>query len=147
VAFTTVVSGRFFGEMTDAIRKIGDRKGSFTLAMLIPTSVHPEEWNAVFSAKWLDPLSLGEAVRTLFNELRSDLSDSAISKVQRVSVLRTTESFVREITTDLGIPIQLGTAHVVQSFAFSRLGVEEAIVFAATPPQSDNPPGSVNSAH
>ena len=147
--FTSVVSGRFYEEMIDAVRKISDRKGPFTLVMLMPTSVHhPAEWNAVFSAKWLDPLSIGEAVKTIFDELSATLSNAAIAKVQRVSVLRTTESFVREITSDLGIPIQPGIAYRVQSFAFSRFGVDEAILFAATPPsQSNNPQGSIQNSH
>jgi hypothetical protein len=135
--------------MIGAIRKIGERKGPFTLAMLIPTSAHhPAEWNAVFSAKWLDPLSIGEAVKTAFDELNATLSSAAIANIQRVSVLRTTESFVREITADLGIPVQPGTAYRVQSFAFSRFGVDEAIVFAAeTPTQSSNPQGSIHTSH
>ena len=148
MAFTTVVSGRFYEEMIVAVRKIGERKGPFTLAMLIPTSAHhPAEWNAVFSAKWLDPLSVGQAVKTVLDELNAMLSKAAIANVQRVSVLRTTESFVREITSDLGIPVQPGTAYRVQSVAFSRFGVDEAIIFAASPPsQSNNPQGSIHTS-
>ena len=149
MAFTTVVSSQFYEEMIGAVRKIGDRKGSFTLVMLLPSNVHDvAEWNAVFSAKWLDPLSLKTAVKTIFDELRATLSNSAMAKIQRVSVLRTTESFVREVTTDLGIPSQPGTAYRVQSFAFSRFGVDEAIIFVASPPSaSNNPQGSIHSSH
>jgi len=144
-----VVSGQFYEEMIGAVRTIGERKGRFTLAMLIPTSAHhPAEWNAVFSAQWLDPLSVGQAVKAVLDELNRTLSKAAIANIQRVSVLRTTESFVREITSDLGIPVQPGTAYRVQSFAFSRFGVEEAIIFAANAPApSNNPHGSIHTSH
>lgn len=131
--------------MIGAIRKIADQKGPFALVMLLPSSAHDAaEWNAVFSAEWLDPLSLREAVKSMFNVLRATLPESAIAKIQRVSVLRTTESFVREVTSDLVSPIAPGTAYRMQSFAFSRFGVDEAIVFVADPPSQKHNPHDSN---
>jgi hypothetical protein len=131
-----VVSGQFYEQMIGAIRQITDQKGTFTLVMLLPSaSNQPDwEWNAVFSAKWLDPLSIREAVKGMSNMLRTTLPESAFSKIQRISILRTSEPFVREVTSDLVIPITPGTAYRVQSFAFSRFGVDEAIVLVAEPP-------------
>lgn len=132
MAFTTVVSGQFYETVMETIRKVADRRGGFTLAMLLPSNAHDSaSWNAVFSAHWLDPLSLREAVKTMLDELKTNLPGSAFSRIQRVSILRTSESFVREVTADLSISI--GTVYRVQSFAFSRFGVEEAVVFVATP--------------
>lgn len=139
-----MVTGQFYQQVTDAIRTIAARRGNFTLAMLLPSSSHDaDEWNAVFSAVWLDPLSLREAIKVMMNGLEKQLDRSAFSRLQRVSVLRTTEPFVREVTEDLAIP-EPGTAYRVQSFAFSRFGVEEAVVFvAAPPPRAQNPQGSI----
>ena len=129
-----MVSGQFYELMIAAIREIANRKGFFTLVMLLPSNTHEAQWDAVFSAKWLDPLSLREAVKSMSNELKETLAEGAFAKIKRVSILRTTESFVREVTSDLTIPIKPGTAYRVQSFAFSRFGVDEAIILVADPP-------------
>ncbi|MFL6387385.1 MAG: hypothetical protein ACJ71U_07850 [Terriglobales bacterium] len=142
MAFTTVVSGQFYELMIAAIREIVERKGSFSLVMLLPSNTHEAQWNAVFSARWLDPLSLREAVKSMSEELKGSLSHGAFAKIQRVSILRTTESFVREVTSDLAIPITPGTAYRVQSFAFSRFGVDEAIILVADPPSQEHAHGS-----
>jgi hypothetical protein len=137
-----VVSGQFYEQMIGAIREIAKRKGSFTLVMLLPSNTQDAQWDAVFSAKWLDPLSLREAVKSLSDELKGTLPDGAFAKIQRVSILRTTESFVREITSDLTIAITPGTAYRVQTFAFSRFGVDEAIILVADPPSQAHTQGS-----
>ncbi len=135
MAFTTVVTGQLFEQLSNAISNIAERKGPFMLVMLIPSPSHDvARWNAVFSAQWLDPLSLREAVRAIFNELRAVLPESAFSKIQSISILRITEPFVREVTTDLEGPLTPGTAYRVQGFAFSKFGIDEAVVFVANPP-------------
>lgn len=136
-----MVTGQFYEQFIGAIRKIADQKGPFTLVMLLPSSAHDAaEWNAVFSANWLDPLSIREAVKSMSNGLKAALPDSSFAKIQRVSILRTTESFVREVTSDLVNPITPGTPYRMQSFAFSRFGVDEAIVFVADPPSQKRSP-------
>jgi len=139
-----VVSGQFYEQMIGAIRQIANQRGPFTLVMLLPSdsNTSDSQWNAVFSAKWLDPLSLREAVKSISDELKGTLPDGAFAKIQRVSILRTTESFVREVTSDLTIPIAPGTAYRVQSFAFSRFGVDEAIILVADPPSQAHAQGS-----
>jgi hypothetical protein len=134
LALATVVSGPFYEQMIGAIPEIAQRKGPFTLVMLLPSNALDARWNAVFSAKWLDPFSLGEAVRSMSNELKASLPDSAFIKIQHISILRTTRSFVREITSDLDSTIKPDTAYLVRSFVFSRFDVDEAVVFAAEPP-------------
>jgi hypothetical protein len=134
-----VVSSPFYEQMVDVVRGIADRKGAFTLVLLLPSSAHDSaEWNAVFSASWLDSLNLRLAVKTMLDSLKSSLPELGFSKIQRVSILRTTEPFVREVTADLNI--QLGTVYRVQSFAFSRFGVDEALVFVAERPSQGNMP-------
>ena len=137
-----MVSGQFYELMIAAIREIAKRKGSFTLVMLLPSNTREAQWDAVFSAIWLDPLSMREAVKSMSEELDRTLPDGAFTKIQRVSILRTTESFVREVTSDLTIPITPGTAYRVQSFAFSRFGVDEAVILAADPPSQAHTQGS-----
>ena len=135
MAFITVVTGQLYEQMVKAIRKVTERKGPFTLVMLIPSPSHDVvEWNAAFSAKWLDPLSLREAIKAVFNELRTALPESAFSKIQNILILRTTELFVRQVTADLEGPVTPGTVCRVQSFAFPRFGIDEAVVFVANPP-------------
>lgn len=139
MAYTTVVTGRFYNDLIEALRKISTKRGAFRIAMLIPSTAHDSEtWNLVVSAVWLDSMNLRLAVSQVLDSLRQNLSDESFAKVQRVSVLRTGESFVTEATADLVTPIELGTAYRVQSFALSRFGVDEAIVLAASPPNPQN---------
>lgn len=129
----------FYEEVVGAIRRISQRQGDFTLVMLLPSSAHDSaEWNAVVSATWLDSLNLRLAVKTMLDDLKSHLPEWGFSKIQRVSILRTTEPFVREVTADLSV--RLGTVYRVQSFAFSRFGVDEALVFVAEPPRAGSIP-------
>jgi hypothetical protein len=120
--------------MIDAIREIVSRRGPFTLVMLLPSNALDARWNAVFSAKWLDPLGLGEAVRSMSDELKASLPDSTWARIQGISILRTTRSFVREFASDIESTIKPGTAYLVRSSVFSRFDIDEAVIFVAEPP-------------
>ncbi len=84
-------------KVVDALR---DRWGPFKLAMLYNSAALDvtTNWNLIVSSDWTDKLGIAEATRTIAHELHSSLSLENRAAVSRVTVLRTDDPFVRDMT-------------------------------------------------
>lgn len=97
-----------FTLVTD-VEKVLDRlrtqRGDFTLALLYNGSLEADwGWNLIVSAKWLDPMGLTDATRSIADALYQDLGLENKSAISRVTVLKTSDPFVREMTNLYPVP-------------------------------------------
>jgi len=104
-------------DIEKVIEKLRAEHGEFTLAMLYNSSLEAElGWNLIVSAPWLDQMSLAAGTRLIANALNQNLGLENQTSISRVTVLKTSEPFVRDITnlypvsTGSRIPINQLTA-------------------------------------
>jgi len=104
-------------DIEKVIEKLRAEHGEFTLAMLYNSSLEAElGWNLIVSAPWFDQMSLAAGTRLIANALNQNLGLENQSSISRVTVLKTSEPFVRDITnlypvsTGSRIPINQLTA-------------------------------------
>jgi hypothetical protein len=136
MAFKTVVANSFLEQVLDSVRHMTAKNGPFALVMLLPSeSGLPNKWNLVVSAKWIDDSGLQAAIPTVSSSLREHLSKLNAKKIERISVLSTTDSLVQDLKL---LDIQPGTAYQVQTFALTARGIGEAIILAAQQPRSSS---------
>ncbi len=96
------------GDVEKVIAGIRAEHGEFTLAMLYNSSLEAElSWNLIVSAPWLDSMSIAVGTRLIANALNQNLNLENQGSISRVTVLRTTEQFVREMTNLY--PVSLGS--------------------------------------
>jgi hypothetical protein len=94
VVFTLVT------DVERVIERLRAQHGDFTLALLYNSVLQAEwGWNLIVSAPWLDRMGLGEATRLIVNVLYQDASLENKSAISRVTVLKTSDPFVRDITS------------------------------------------------
>ncbi len=92
-----------FTLVTDVERVIENlqrQRGDFTLAMLYNTTLEAESgWNLIVSAPWTDGMRIGEATRLVADALNRGLGLENQRAISRITVLRTSDPFVRDMTT------------------------------------------------
>ena len=83
-----------------AIEPLREERGDFTLAMLYNSDgLHAgSSWNLIISAPWTDKMGLAEATRLLAYALSERLEAQDKPAISRVTVMKTTDPFVRDIT-------------------------------------------------
>jgi hypothetical protein len=82
--------------VVDTLRK---RRGDFVLAMLFSSSEGATTgWNLIISAPWADKLGVVEATRAVTDELSLNLSLENRTAISRVTILKTSDPFVRDMT-------------------------------------------------
>jgi len=74
--------------------------GEYKLAMLYNSAALdvPTNWNLIISSDWADKFGVAEATRRVARELHSTLGLENRGAVSRVTVLKTNDPFVREMT-------------------------------------------------
>lgn len=78
--------------------KLDRERGPLVLFMLLtPEFALDEAVNVIVSAKGLDQLDLGTAIRELVDLLKETLRDESWSKILHVTVLKTDDKFVRAL--------------------------------------------------
>jgi hypothetical protein len=132
MALKTVVVGPLYSQLSDYVRSSKEQHRAFMLAMLVPSDVGlSERWNFVVSAPWIDKGGLSATIPKITSSLQQFLSRANVKKIERVSVLPTTDALVRELAR---LAIEPGTAYRVHAFELTARGIEDAIMFAATRP-------------
>ena len=132
MALKVVVAGQLYSQITAYVRSCADKDRRFVLAMLIPSDVGlSERWNFVVSAPWIDQAGLTAAIPDITSSLQKFLSKANARKIDRVSVLPTADTLVKELSP---LAIEPGTAYRVSTFALTARGIEDAVVFAAQRP-------------
>ena len=131
MAYKTVVVNPFVEQLTEFVKRTSDEKGQYALAMLVPSETLADKWNLVLSASWIDNSGLRAAIPTVTSLLRKYLSKLNARKIERISVVPTTDSLVAELVS---FDIRPGTAYQVQALALTARGLDDAIILAAQRP-------------
>jgi len=114
------------------IKQMTQQRGDFALAMLLPSEASLSgRWNLVLSAPWIDHEGLTAVIPTLTSELRRHLSKVNAKKLERVSVLPTSDSLVVGMATLRIVP---GEVYVVQNYPLTTNEIGDAIVLVAQRP-------------
>jgi hypothetical protein len=107
------------------------QKREFALAMLVPSEALSDKWNLVLSAPWIDREGLNAAIPSVTSALLKHLSRANAQKLERISVLPTSDSLVSRMV-DLHIPA--GEAYLIQNYPLTMSGLGDAIVLVAQRP-------------
>jgi hypothetical protein len=129
MALKTVVADNFIVAMTKFLKTLSAQKGDLTLAMLVPSeSGLSDKWNLVVSGKWIDDEGLQMVIPQISSSLRMHVPKNHTAKIERISVLRTSDTLISELVS---LDIQLGTAYRVHTSALSLRGIEDPIILVA----------------
>jgi len=115
VVFTLV------SDIEKVVQALRAQHGEFKLAMLYNSSLEaPVSWNLIVSATWLDQMRLTAAVNLIARELHQKLGLENMAAISRVTVLKTSDPFVRDVTNfyPVGMPISQLTAGELSSSGF-----------------------------
>jgi len=87
------------GDVYKVVEKLRIQHGEFTLAMLYNSALDvPSNWNLIVSSDWTDRLGIGEATRLIAHELHLSLGLENRVAISRVTVLKTIDRFVQDMT-------------------------------------------------
>jgi hypothetical protein len=117
MAYKTVVTNPspLVRQTIEFLRQMTKQKGEFALAMLLPSETGlSDKWNLVLSAPWIDDDGLGATIPTITALLLEHLSKVNAHRLERVSVLRTSDPLVVFALEELLTP--LGEVSFVQHF-------------------------------
>jgi len=115
VVFTLV------GDIEKVVETLRLQHGEFKLVMLYNSSLGaPMSWNLIVSALWLDQMKLTESIDLIARELHQELGLENMSSVSRITVLKTSDPFVRDVTNfyPVGTPIPQLTAGDISGSGF-----------------------------
>ena len=113
------------GDVKRVVEKLRVRFGEFKLAMLYNSALDvPTNWNLILSSDWTDKLGTSEATQIVARELHQSLGMENRPSISRITVLRTTDPFVRDMTRlypvhshEGGVPLSQVTAGDVRDGA------------------------------
>jgi hypothetical protein len=115
-------------QVVQYLLQMTEQKNEFSLAMLVPSEVLSDKWNLVLSAPWIDREGLNAVIPKVTSALLRHLSRVNAKKLERVSILRTTDSLVSRMAD---LRISAGAAYLVQNYPLIPSGVGDAIVLVA----------------
>lgn len=82
-----------------AIEKLRRQYGDYKLAMLYNLALGlTSNWNLIVSSDWTDRLGVAEATKIIARELFENLGLGEREAMSRITVLKTTDPFVRDMT-------------------------------------------------
>jgi len=86
-------------DVEKVVEGIRRQNGEFTLAMLYNSGglQANTSWNLIVSAPWTDKLGVADATKLFANALNDGLELQDKGSISRVTVLRTSDPFVREM--------------------------------------------------
>lgn len=94
----------YISTLVDDVQKVVEElraeHGEFVLAMLYARNESADSgWNLIVSARWTDQIDTSEATRLVIQALSNGLGFENKRSISRVTVLPTSDSFVREIVS------------------------------------------------
>ena len=104
-------------DVRKVIEKLRASYGDFNLAMLYNSALGmSSNWNLIVSSDWTERLGVAEATKIIARELHQTLGLENKLAISRVTVLKTGDPFVRDITrlypvaSQEGVPLSQVTA-------------------------------------
>ncbi len=87
-------------DVREVVEKLRTERGDFTLAMLYNSGALQagSSWNLIVSAPWTDELGISEATHLIAEALNRGLEPQDKGAISRVTVLKTSDPFVRDMT-------------------------------------------------
>lgn len=87
------------GDVKKVVEQLRVRFGDFKLAMLYNATLDvPSNWNLIVSSDWTDRLGTAEATQIIARELHQNLGTENRPAISRITVLKTADPFVRDMT-------------------------------------------------
>ena len=91
------------GDVYKSIEKLRLQRGEYKLAMLFNTQLDlSSNWNLIVSADWTDRLGIAESTKAIVEAIYEDLQLENRPALSRVTVLKTTDPFVRDMVQFMG---------------------------------------------
>lgn len=88
------------GDVQKVLEELRIQRGEFSLAMLYnEDGLSSTGWNLIIAARWADALGRAEATGVVVRALSEGLGPENKHAISRVTVLPTTDRFVREVTS------------------------------------------------
>jgi hypothetical protein len=84
-------------DIEKVVERLRNQYGDFTLAMLYHGEAE-SSWNLIVSARWADRKSVAESTHIIARELGTGLGLENRRAISRITVLRTDDAFVRDMT-------------------------------------------------
>ncbi len=105
-------------DVQKVVEKLRVGFGEFKLAMLFNSALDvPSNWNFIVSSDWTDRMGIPEATRVIAREFHQSLGLENRPAISRITVLKTTDPFVRDMIhlypvlgREGGIPLSQVTA-------------------------------------
>ena len=92
-------------DLRRAIETLREQHGDYKLAMLYNLGLDiPSNWNLIVASDWTDRLGVGEATRVIARELHHTVGLENRAAVSRITVLNTSDPFVRDMTRLYPVP-------------------------------------------
>jgi hypothetical protein len=92
-------------DVRKVIETLRGRYGEYKLAMLYNSALDiPSNWNLIVSSDWTDKMGATKATGLIARELHQGLGLENRAAVSRVTVLKTTDRFVQEMTRLYRVP-------------------------------------------
>jgi len=137
MASKEVVTARTREQIQQLLRKLAQEKGGLRLAMLMPTEL-PQRWNLLVSAPWMDSLGTRSVISDLTSRLLRHVDKNALSAIDRVSVMPSSDPFVLRIVEILNGFLGVDASSHKGGFRLHDTVIEgydipEAFVFVADP--------------
>ncbi|HKV25466.1 MAG TPA: hypothetical protein VJN93_12805 [Candidatus Acidoferrum sp.] len=87
-------------DVRKVVETLRNTYGEYHLAMLYNSATldSPTNWNLIISSDWADGLGVAEATRRIAKELHLSVGIENRTAVSRITVLKTTDPFVRDMT-------------------------------------------------
>ncbi len=113
------------------IRRVESQRGPITLFMLWKDAQDISKWSIVVSAPWLDRMGQRLALNFWIKNLQSNLNAIDLNGISRVSVIKTSDSFVQYLVRTLNISggavrftqNQLGNYFIYDAIIFEAKGL------------------------
>ncbi len=140
----------YIGTLVDDVQKVVDslrsKYGDFTLAMLYNSGglIAPSSWNLILSAPWADEMGKFEATHLVAQALHDGMDAENQVAISRVTVLRTDDPFVRDMTFlyplapgSTGVPVaQVTAGDVTEGGGFVLYSRRADQLVPQTPPKT-----------
>ena len=115
-------------KLNNLIAQVEQEKGKIFLFMLWKNLPDDNTWSVIISANWIEQISQNIALQYWISKIRSSLSKDELSKISRVSFLRSNDRMVNLITSAIRVtttPVRFSKNQIKDFY------IEDAIIFRA----------------
>ncbi len=117
------------GDVQKVVETLREQRGKFSLAMLYnEDGPSTTGWNLIVAAPWTDKLGRAEATAVVTHALNEGLGLENKQTISRVTVLPTSDRFVREITSIFSVSSP-GSGQWIHNQSAAGIPIGAAFIF------------------